>query len=47
MTRRGKNTHLDIDDQISYIGDVGLNIDDLSMYPNHFGFRCQDRGGLH
>jgi hypothetical protein len=35
MTRRGKNTHLDIDDQISYIGDVGLNIDNLSMYPNH------------
>jgi hypothetical protein len=47
MTRRGKNTHLNIDDQISYIGDVILNIDDLSMYPNYFGFRSQDCGGLH
>jgi hypothetical protein len=47
MTRRGKNTHLNIDYQTSEIGDTILNIDDPGMYPNHFGFRSQDRGSLH
>jgi hypothetical protein len=47
MTRRGKNTHLNIDNQTSDISDGLLNIFDPGMYPNHFGFRSQDRGGLH
>jgi hypothetical protein len=47
MTRRGKNTHLNIDNQTSDIGDAILNIFDPGMYLNHFGFRSQGRGDLH
>jgi hypothetical protein len=47
VTRRGKNTHLNIGNQTSDIRDAILNIFDPGMYLNHFGFRSQDRGGLH
>jgi hypothetical protein len=47
MTRRSKNTHLNIDYQTSDIGDAVLNTFNPGIYLNHFGFRSQNRGGLH